>query len=124
LPVAVGKDTGMGIPVLAHGGMGGLMEFFPFLFIGAAIFVIVTALRDGSGKKTNTRTLPTNNLSRQVHFATRRPRAERAASPNSERLGRRFGTPKLHVMEGETEGNRPAIPRRFEPPPPSRRKTG
>lgn len=110
--------------VLAHGGMGGLMEFFPFLFIGAAIFVIVTALRDGSDKKTNTRSLPTNNLSRQVHFATRRPRAERVvASSNSERLGRRFGPPRLRVMEGEGEGSRPAIPRRFEPPPP-RRKTG
>ena len=110
-------------PVLAHGGMGGLMEFFPFLFIGAAIFVIVTALRDGSGKTTNTRTLPTNNLSRQVHFATRRPRPERAAVPNTERLGRRFGPPKLRVMEGEGDGTRPAIPRTFSPPPP-RRKTG
>lgn len=111
-------------PVLAHGGMGGLMEFFPFLFIGGAIIVIVTAMRDGSGKKTNTRTLPTDNLSRQVHFATRRPRAERAAaSSNSERLGRRFGPPRLRLMDGEAEANRPAIPRRFEPPPP-RRKTG
>jgi hypothetical protein len=111
-------------PVLAHGGMGGLMEFFPFLFIGAAIVVIVTAMRDGSGKKTNTRTLPTNNLSRQVHFATRRPRSERAtAPPNPERLGRRFGPPKLRVMEGEGQANRPAVPKRFEPPPP-RRKTG
>lgn len=110
-------------PVLAHGGMGGLMEFFPFLFIGAAIVVIVTAMRDGSGKKTNTRTLPTNNLSRQVHFATRRPRSERATAPNSERLGRRFGPPKLRVMEGEGQETRPAVPKRFEPPPP-RRKTG
>jgi hypothetical protein len=105
--------------------MGGLMEFFPFLFIGAAIIVIVTAMRDGSGKNTNTRSLPTNNLSRQVHFATRRPRPERATAPNPERLARRFGAPKLRVMEGEGQGdgNRPAIPRRFEPPPP-RRKTG
>lgn len=110
-------------PVLAHGGMGGLMEFFPLLFIGAAIFFIVTALRDGSDKKTTTRTLPTNNLSRQVHFATRRPRPERVAAPSSERMGRRFGPPKLRVMEGEGEGTRPPIPRRFEPPPP-RRKTG
>ena len=110
-------------PVLAHGGMGGMMEFFPLLFIGAAIFFIVTALRDGSDKRTNTRTLPTNNLSRQVHFATRPPRRERVAVSNSERLGRRFGPPKLRVMEGEGEGTRPAIPRRFEPPPP-RRKTG
>jgi hypothetical protein len=112
----------MGTSVLAH--MGGMVEFFPFLFIGAAAFFIWTAMRDGSGKKSSTRTLPTNNLSRQMHFATRKPRAERAPSSNSERLGRRFGPPKLHVMEGETEENRPAIPRRFEPPPPSRRKTG
>jgi hypothetical protein len=105
--------------------MGGMIEFFPFLFLGGAAFFIFTALRDGSNKQTTTRTLPTNNLSRQVHFATRRPRKERAAAPtNVERLGRRFGEPHLHVMEGETEGNRPAIPRRFEPPPPSRRKTG
>jgi hypothetical protein len=103
--------------------MGGLMEFFPFLFIGAAIFVIVTALRDGAGKTTNTRTLPTNNLSRQMHFATRRPRAERATVSNSERPGRRFGPPRLRVMEGEGEATRPAIPRTFSPPPP-RRKTG
>lgn len=114
-------------PVLAHGGMGGLIEFFPFLFIGGAVFVIVTAMRDGSDKRTKTRTLPTNNLERQVHFATRRPRAERKEKDptTQERMGRRFGAaPRLHVMEGEGEGNRPAIPRRFEPPPPSRRKTG
>lgn len=110
-------------PVLAHGGMGGLMEFFPFLFIGAAIIVIVTAMRDGSGKNTSTRTLPTNNLSRQLHFATRRPRPERVVAPNPERLARRSGAPKLQVMDGEAEVNRPVIPKRFEPPPP-RRKTG
>jgi hypothetical protein len=111
-------------PVLAHGGMGGLMEFFPLVFIVGAIFVIVTAMRDGSDKKTNTRTLPTNNLSRQVHFATRPPRAERAvATPSAEKGFRRKSAPRLKVMEGEAEGTRPAIPRRFEPPPP-RRKTG
>jgi hypothetical protein len=111
-----------GISLLAH--MGGMIEFFPFLFIGAAVIFIVVALRDGSNKQTNTRTLPTNNLSRQVHFATRKPRKEKASVPNVERLGRRVRAPNLQVMEGETEGNRPAVPRRFEPPPPSRRKTG
>jgi hypothetical protein len=108
--------------VLAHGGMGGLMELFPLLFIGAAIFFIVTALRDGSHKKSNTTTIPTNPLSRQVHFATRR-RTERSTVPSSEKPIRRFGAPRLQVMAGEAEGNRPAVPRRFEPPPP-RRKTG
>lgn len=112
----------MRVSLLAH--MGGMIEFFPFLFIGAAVIFIVTALRDGSHKQANTRTLPTNNLSRQVHFATRRPRAERKEVPNTERLARKFGAPKLHVMEGEADANRPATPRRFEPPPPSRRKTG
>jgi hypothetical protein len=114
----------MGIPVLAH--MGGMIEFFPFLFLFGAAFVIFTALRDGSHKRTNTRTLPTNNLSRQVHFATRKPRKDKsaAAPTNVERLGRRFGAPKFQLMEGEAESNRPAVPRRFEPPPPSRRKTG
>jgi hypothetical protein len=111
--------------VLAHGGMGGLMEFFPFLFIGAAIIVIVTAMRDGSGKKGgNTTTLPTNNLSRQLHFATRRPRRERPVAVQSAEKGfRRVAAPHLKVMEGEAESARPAVPRRFEPPPP-RRKTG
>jgi hypothetical protein len=113
-------------PVLAH-GMGHVVTIFPLAMICAAIFFIMTALRDGSDKKTNTRTLPTNNLERQVHFATRKPRAERKAQEAStqERLGRRFGAaPKLRVMEGEADENRPAVPRHFEPPPPSRRKTG
>jgi hypothetical protein len=104
--------------------MGHFVTLFPLAMILAAVFFIWTALRDGSDKKSNTRTLPTNNLSRQVHFATRRPRSERKETANSERLARKFGAPKLHVMEGEADGTRPAIPRRFEPPPPSRRKTG
>jgi hypothetical protein len=114
-----------GFSLLAH--MGGMIEFFPFLFIGAAVIFIVVALRDGSDKQKHTRTLPTNNLERQVHFATRKPRAERKAQEgsNQERLGRRFGAaPKLKVMEGQRDEQRPAVPRHFEPPPPSRRKTG
>lgn len=109
-------------PVLAH-GMGHFVTLFPLAMISAAVFFIWTALRDGSDKRTNTRTLPTNNLQRQVHFATRRPRPEKEKATPQERLGRRLGAPKLQVMEGEAESNRPAIPRRFEPPPP-RRKTG
>ena len=112
----------MKMVVLAH-GPAGLWDYFPVLFLVAAVFFIVTALRDGSDKRSNTRTLPTNNLSRQVHFATRPPRAERKET-SKERLARKFGAPNLRVMEGEADGNRPAIPRRFEPPPPGRRKTG
>jgi hypothetical protein len=111
-------------PVLAH-GMGHFVTLFPLIMVLAAIFVIVTAMRDGSDKKRSTRTLPTSPLSRQVHAATRRRRSERSTAP-SER-SRRFGPPpRLRVMEGEAaQGNRPAVPRRFEPPPPQRRrKTG
>lgn len=112
--------------VLAHGGMGGLMEFFPFLFIGAASFVILTAMRDGS-KTGGARTLPTDPLTRQLHAATRKPRAGKAENPPGSPADRppirRFGAPRLQVMEGEAESTPPAVPRRFEPPPP-RRKTG
>jgi hypothetical protein len=112
-------------PVLAH-GMGHFVTLFPLIMVGAAIFVIVTAMRDGSDKTRSTRTLPTSPLSRQVHAATRRRGSERSTAPSSERPGRRSGAPHLQVMDGEAaDGNRPALPRRFEPPPPQRRrKTG
>jgi hypothetical protein len=122
----VGKDRVMVTPVLAH-GMGHMLSLFPLFMIGAAIFVILIAMRDGSNKKTNTRTIPINPLSRQMHAATRRRSRSTGPStegPSSEKTFRRFGAPRLRVMEGEAEGTRPAIPRRFEPPPPSRRKTG
>ena len=116
----------MRMVVLAH-GPGGLFDFLPFLFLGGAIFVIVTALRDGQDKKTNTRTLPTSPFSRQVHAALRQQKPERSAEP-SERgpLPRRIGGSPLQVIEGGEGGekDRPRIPQRFEPAPPAaRRKT-
>jgi hypothetical protein len=115
--------------VLAH-GPGGLYDFFPVLFIGAAVWVITTALKDGQNKGSNTRTLPTSPLSRQVHAATRRPKsADGEAAPETPAplvMPKRFKEkkPKLKVMESETADGRPAVPRRFEPPPYGRRKTG
>jgi len=112
--------------VLAH-GPAGLLDFFPLLFIGAAVWVILMVLRDGQKRSrgTGTSTLPRTPWSRQVHAATRKRAAEKAAVQPSERPAVRFAAPKtkLRVMEGEGgDGNRPAVPRRFEPPP--RRKTG
>jgi hypothetical protein len=111
--------------VLAH-GPGGMYDLFPLLFIGAAVWVIRTALRDGQNKGPKTRTLPMSPLSRQVHAATRRRTAEKSDTPAPERSGfRRVKTPNLTVMEGDAaDGARPAVPRRFEPPPYGRRKTG
>ena len=115
----------MGTPILAHGA-GHFITYFPLLFVGAAVFFIVTALRDGSGKNNSTRTLPTSPLSRQVWMATRRQRrsVERApVASSAERTFRRMGAPTLQVMEGEAEsGNRPRIPQTFQPPPPTRRR--
>jgi hypothetical protein len=109
--------------VLAH-GPGGIFDLFPLFFLVAAVSVIVIALRDGQDKKSNTRTLPTSPLSRQMHAALRKQRPERSAEPSSERPGRRFGAPSLQVVEGgESKDRPPAIPRRFEPAPP-RRKSG
>ena len=109
--------------VLAH-GPGGIFDLFPLFFLVAAVSVIVIALRDGQDKKSNTRALPTSPLSRQMHAAIRKQRPERSTEPTSERSGRRFGAPSLHVLEGgETKDGPPAIPRRFEPAPP-RRKSG
>jgi hypothetical protein len=116
--------------VLAH-GPGGLFDFFPLLFIGAAVWVIMNVLRDGQKRsRAGTTTLPRNNnpWSRQVHAATYRKRAsEKPTAQPSERSSVRFGAPRssrLRVMDGEADKNRPAVPRRFEPPPPSKRKTG
>jgi len=111
--------------VLAH-GPGGLFDLFPLLFLGAAVFVIWIAMKDGQNKKSNTRTLPTSPLSRQVHAALRKQRPERSTEPSSgDRVVRRFGAPSLQVMEGgESDAKRPpTVPRRFEPAPP-RRKSG
>ncbi len=109
--------------VLAH-GPGGMFDLFPLVMLGAAAFVIWTALRDGSDKRNATRTLPTNPFSRQLHAALRPQRPERSAAPSPERGPRRRGGTPLQVMEGGEAGekNRPKIPQRFEPAPPSRRK--
>ena len=114
----------MGTPILAHGA-GHLFTYFPLLFVGAAVFFIVTALRDGSGKKDSTRPLPTSPLSRQVFVATRRRRlsSDRSHTAAAERGFRRPGSRPLQVMGGEAEdGKRPRIPQTFTPPPPTRRK--
>ena len=113
--------------VLAH-GPGGMFDLLPVLFLGVAIWIIRNVLREGQEKAQKaTRALPMTPWSRQVHTATRK-RAEKPAGPPAERPGqvRRFGAPLLHeVMDGEAgDANRPAVPRRFEPPPPGRRKTG
>lgn len=108
--------------VLAH-GPGGVFDLFPLFFIAAAVWVIRTAMRDGQNKGTNTRTLPTSPLSRQVHAATRK-KTEKSTPTVDRPVVRRFGAPNLQVMEGESAENRPAVPRRFEPPPYGRRKTG
>src|ERR1044071_6880833 len=97
--------------VLAH-GPGGLYDFFPVLFIGAAVWVITTALRDGQNKDSkNTRTLPTSPLSRQMHAATRPPKGaggDTAETPAPIVMPKRFKEkkPKLKVMEGETADGR------------------
>jgi hypothetical protein len=112
--------------VLAH-GPGGLFDLFPLLFLGAAVWVIWIAMKDGQNKKSNTRTLPTSPLSRQVHAAVRKQRPEKSTeAPSGDRPVRRFGAPSLQVMDGgeSTDKNRPpTVPRRFEPAPP-RRKSG
>jgi len=113
--------------VLAH-GPGGLFDFFPLLFLAAAGYVIWIAMKDGQNKKSNTRTLPTSPLSRQMHAAIRKQRPDRSteAPSSGERVVRRFGAPSLQVMEGgeSTDAKRPpTVPRRFEPAPP-RRKSG
>ena len=111
--------------VLAH-GPAGLFDFFPLLFIGAAIWVIMNVLRDGQKKTRTTSTLPTNPWSRQVATATRKRGgpAKPAGTPSERSQPRRVGAPHLRVMDGESADARPAVPRRFEPPPPGRRKTG
>ncbi len=113
--------------VLAH-GPAGLFDFFPLLFIVAGIWVIMNVLRDGQKRsRAGTATLPRNPWSRQVHAATRKRPIEKPAGQSPERSSARFGaprSPRLRLMDGEADGNRPAMPSRFEPPPPSKRKTG
>ena len=111
--------------VLAH-GPAGLFDFFPLLFIGAALWVIMNVLRDGQKTTRTTRTLPTNPWSRQMATATRkRGGPVKPAGTQSDRpQPRRVGAPRLRVLDGESADQRLAVPRRFEPPPAGRRKTG
>jgi len=113
--------------VLAHGFLG-LFDFFPLLFVVAAVWIIMNVLRDGQKKTRTTRKLPTNSWSRQVATATRkRGGPAKPASAPAERPGqpRRTGPPHhLKVLDGEAADDHPVVPRRFEPPPPGRRKTG
>jgi len=112
--------------VLAH-GPGGIFDILPLMFVGVAFYIIRNVLREGQNKAKTTAKLPTTPWSRQVHSATRKRAPDKPAGQGAERPGqvRRFGPPRLKVMDGEEAvENRPAVPRRFEPPPPGRRKTG
>lgn len=104
--------------VLAH-GPAGLFDFFPLLFIGAGIWVILKVLRDGQGHASRTPKLPTTPWSRQVASATRKRGPVKPVVPTVERPGhpRRTAAPHLRVMDGAVD-----LPRRFEPPP--GRRTG
>jgi hypothetical protein len=111
--------------VLAHGFLG-IFDYFPLLFIAAAVVVIMNVLRDGQKNATkNTRTLPTSSWSRQVATATRKRGPAKPAAPAAERPGqsRRVGPPHLKVLEGQAQDG-PVVPRKFEPPTPRSRKTG
>jgi hypothetical protein len=104
-----------------------MFDILPLLFVGVAIYIIRNVLREGEAKAKTTTKLPTTPWSRQVHSATRKPVPDKPAAQAAERPGqvRRFGPPRLKVMDGDTESeNGPAVPRRFEPPPAGRRKTG
>ena len=110
--------------VLAHGFLG-IFDYFPMLFIAAAVVVIMNVLRDGQRKATrHTRALPTSSWSRQVATATRKRGPAKPATPAAERPGqpRRVGPPHLRVLVGKAPSG-PVVPRRFEPPTPGR-KTG
>ena len=113
--------------VLAHGFLG-LFDYFPLFFIAAGAWVILKVLREGQGRATKgTPKLPTTSWSRQVATATRkRSGSGKPAGPLPERPGqsRRSGLPHLRAMEDEVADEGPAVPRRFEPPPAGRRKTG
>ncbi len=112
--------------VLAHGFLG-LFDLFPLLFVVVAVWVIMNVLRDGQKKTRTTRKLPTNSWSRQVATATRkRGGSAKPAGVPAERPAqlRRTGPPHLKVLDGEAADDRPVVPRRFEPPPAGRRKTG
>jgi hypothetical protein len=108
--------------VLAHGFLG-IFDFFPMLFIGAAIWIIVSVVRDGQSRAlSKTPKLPTNSWSRQVAAATRKRGPAKPATPAAERPGqpRRVGPPHLRVLEGKAPRG-PVVPRRFEPPTPGRK---
>ena len=112
--------------VLAH-GPGGMFDILPVIFVGVAIYIIRNVLREGQANAKPTAKLPTTPWSRQVHSATRKPVPDKPAAQAAERPGqaRRFGPARLKVMDGDAPSeNGPAVPRRFEPPPAGRRKTG
>jgi hypothetical protein len=110
--------------VLAH-GPAGLFDFFPLLFIGAAIWVILKVLREGERKRTNTTPMPRSPWGRQVYAATRKRTGSDRSNAPSAGPGRRVGASHLQVLDGQAaDERRPSVPRRFEPPPPGRRKTG
>jgi len=110
--------------VLAH-GPGGMFDLLPVLFVGIAIYIIRNVLKEGQSKASTTAKLPTTPWSRQVHSATRKRAPDKPVAQAGPGQARRFGPPRLKVMDGEAaEANRPVVPRKFEPPPPGRRKTG
>ncbi len=111
---------------LAHGASG-LLDLFPLLFVGMGIWFILRVLRDGQRRAGKAHKLPTTPWSRQLATVTRkRVGPEKAANQPAERPGmpRRTAAPHLKVLDGQAADDRPALPRRFEPPPPGRRKTG
>lgn len=100
----------MNAGVLAHAG-DLFQEYFPVLFLGGAVYVVMTVLKEGAQKRGSTPKPPANPLHEALRSKQRRTPSTAPSKSWGSWDSRPPTGPRLHGTEGEAEG----AP--LEPPP-------
>jgi hypothetical protein len=102
------SDWTAGMIAATGTGLSFSVVFLPFLLtLGAGLFFIAIAMKDGRRRRTSVRIVPTSPWSRQLRLATRPPGAKRAKTLSTgSQASRRLHGPR-HLRDAPTSSPRP-----------------